>query len=189
VVADDLDGLPSWDESARPLGRGYPEATPQELARGEHLRLIHDMYRRGLAQVAEVLDQVRSGQIQVGEARAAVHVLGVRVSFDQLGTFCGQLCRSVETHHSIEDVHLYPALRAASDDLTPVLDRLDLEHRVIHEVLERFDEVLVRLARSGDDGLPGVHAHFEHLRALLESHFRYEEEQIGTALAVHDVGI
>lgn len=147
------------------------------------------MYRRGLAQVGEVLEQVGSGAIEVGEARAAVNALGVRVSFEQLGAFCGQLCRSVEAHHGIEDLHLYPALRGADEALTPVLDRLDLEHRVIHDVLTRFDAVLVDLARAGDSGLDTVHAHFAHLRELLESHFRYEEEQIGTALAVHGVTV
>jgi hypothetical protein len=34
-----------------------------------------------------------------------------------------------------------------------------------------------------------VDSHFTHLRELLESHFRYEEEQIGTALAVHGVTV
>lgn len=189
------DQLPTWDEAARPTGAGFPEATPAEVSRGDHLRQIHDMYRRGLAQVADVLDQVKSGQLSVGEARGAVHALGVRVTFEQLGSFCGQLCQSVTAHHSIEDAHLYPALRAADPALDPVLDRLDLEHRVIHDVLERFDRVLVAMAHgdagpgsaAGAEGLPDVHAHFEHLRGLLESHFRYEEEQIGTALGVHRV--
>ncbi len=189
--------LPGWDEAARPHGAGYPDATPVEVARGDHLRQVHDMYRRGLAQVGDVLDQVKSGQLSVGEARGAVHALGVRVTFEQLGTFCGQLCQSVETHHGIEDAHLYPALRASDPALDPVLDRLDLEHRVIHDVLERFDRVLVAMTyggagsggAAGAEGLPDVHAHFEHLRGLLESHFVYEEDQIGTALGVHRVMI
>jgi hypothetical protein len=147
------------------------------------------MYRRSLAQVAEVLERVRSGELSVGDARAAVHALGVHVTFEQLGAFCGQLCRSVEAHHSIEDAHLYPALRAAEEALTPVLDRLDLEHRVIHDVLTRFDEALVAMVRSGEGALASVDSHFTHLRGLLESHFRYEEEQIGTALAVHGVTV
>lgn len=186
------DDLPTWDEAQRPRGAGYPDATDAERAQGEHLRMIHDMYRRSLAQVGEVLAQVRSGELSVGDARGAVHALGVRVTFEQLGTFCGQLCQSVETHHRIEDAHLYPALRSADDGLEPVLDRLDLEHRVIHDVLERFDRVLVTMARGGEEqggdaGLPDVHEHFAHLRRLLESHFRYEEEQIGLALGVHRV--
>lgn len=194
-MSDASGQLPTWDESARPLGSGFPGATPAEVSRGDHLRQVHDMYRRGLAQVADVLDQVKAGELSVGEARGAVNALGVRVTFEQLGSFCGQLCRSVEAHHSIEDAHLYPALRAADPALDPVLDRLDLEHRVIHDVLERFDRVLVAMAHgdagpgsaAGAEGLPDVHAHFEHLRGLLESHFRYEEDQIGTALGVHRV--
>lgn len=192
-MSDVPQDLPSWDEAARPRGAGYPDATPAERSQGEHLRMVHDMYRRSLAQVGDVLDQVRSGELSVGDARGAVHALGVRVTFEQLGSFCGQLCQSVETHHRIEDAHLYPALRSADPALDPVLDRLDLEHRVIHDVLERFDRVLVAMATAddgpgaGESGLPDVHAHFAHLRGLLESHFRYEEDQIGTALGVHRV--
>jgi hypothetical protein len=179
--------LPGWDETARPVGPGYPDATASQRARGEHLRLIHDMYRRNLAQVGGVFQAVRDGELSIGDARAAVHSLGTSVSLAQLGAFCGQLCRSVEAHHGIEDAALYPALRASDAALTDVLDRLDLEHRVIHDVLGRFDALLVGLARAGEAGMADLEAHFDHLRSLLESHFVYEEQQIGTALGVHGV--
>lgn len=35
----------------------------------------------------------------------AVHAVGLRATYEQLGSFCGQLCRGIEMHHRIEDAH------------------------------------------------------------------------------------
>ncbi len=183
--------LPGWDESARPQ-RGpaaYADPSASQVAEGQHLRLIHDMYRNGLAQVAHLLAEVEAGFADVGDLRAAVHDLGLDQAYQRLGSFCGQICRAVETHHRIEDAFLYPALRQAdADGLGAVIGRLDDEHLVVHEVLEIFDAVLVRAARD-PAVLPEVARTFRHLRTILESHFAYEEDQIGLALAVHGIRV
>ncbi|MBS42138.1 MAG: hypothetical protein CMH83_02940 [Nocardioides sp.] len=186
--------LPTWDESARPTTTTYDDADPGAVARGDHLRQIHDMYRQGLDQVAAALDTAVAARddeaasaTALGEARSGIHALGAPVR--TAGSWCGQLCRAVEQHHRIEDAVLYPALRAADDGLAAVLDRLGEEHDVVHALLGRLDDALVVVAREpGDpahlDALVKVYGHF---RTLLESHFRYEESQIGTALGVHHV--
>ncbi|MCH1868406.1 hemerythrin domain-containing protein [Nocardioides sp. CFH 31398] len=180
--------LPDWDETTRPTTSAYDEVGADERTAGEHLRAIHDMYRQGLAQVAHVLDQVVDGAAGIGEAREAVQQLGLRTAVERAGSFCGQLCRAVETHHRIEDAYLYPALRIADGGLGPVLDRLDDEHVVVHELLVRLDATLVAVAR--DPGRVDVLlAEFTHLRRLLESHFVYEEDQIGGALGVHRITV
>lgn len=185
--------LPCWDESARPVraadaaGGAYAEAALAQRAQGEHLRMIHDMYRDGLAQVAETVAEVVAGTRAIAEAREAVDALGLRSAYQRMGSFCGQICRAVETHHRIEDTHLYPALQAADGaGLGSVLARLYAEHDVVHAMLERLEETLRALAtdprRLGD-----LDAEFSHLRALLLSHFTYEEDQIGVPLGVHRV--
>jgi hypothetical protein len=153
-----------------------------------HLRAIHDHYRSGLATVASVVDQVVAGMASVGDARAALHETGLTASYQRLGSFCGQLCHAVTQHHLIEDVVLYPQLRAADGELDATIDRLDHEHRVIHDVLERIDRSLVTFA--GDrEHLDALVTEVRHLRTLLESHFTYEEDAIGTALGVHRIGV
>lgn len=180
--------LPDWDESTRPTTAAYDEIGADERAAGDHLAAIHDMYRQGLAQVGHVLDQVVDGAAGIGEAREAVRELGLRTAVERAGSFCGQLCRAVETHHRIEDAYLYPALRIADGGLGPVIDRLDEEHVVVHELLVRLDATLVAVAREPDR--VGVLLHeFAHLRRLLESHFVYEEQQIGGALGVHRITV
>ncbi|WP_299051560.1 hemerythrin domain-containing protein [uncultured Nocardioides sp.] len=180
--------LPDWDESTRPTTSTYDEIGADERAAGQHLTAIHDMYRQGLAQVSAVLDQVVDGAAGLGEAREAVRQLGLRTAVERAGSFCGQLCRAVESHHRIEDAYLYPALRIADSGLGGVLDRLDSEHLVVHELLVRLDDTLVAVTRD-PDRLGVLVEEFTHLRRLLESHFVYEEQQIGGALGVHRITV
>ncbi len=183
-----MDELPTWDESARPPLVTYADAPPYAGGAFAHLRAIHDHYRHGLAVVASVVDQVVEGTATVGDARAALHDTGLTASYQRLGSYCGQLCHAVTQHHMIEDVVLYPQLRAADADLGTTIDRLDHEHRVIHDVLERIDRSLVAFA--ADRGhLDLLVSEVRHLRTLLESHFTYEEDAIGRALGVHRIGI
>ena len=188
MVEQGAEPLPDWDESTRPTTSAYDEVGADERAAGEHLRAIHDMYRQGLSQVSQVLGQVVDGAAGVGEAREAVRQLGLRTAVERAGSFCGQLFRAVESHHRIEDAYLYPALRIADDGLGPVLDRLDDEHVVVHELLVRLDATLVAVARE-PERVDVLVTEFGHLRRLLESHFRYEEAQIGGALGVHRITV
>ncbi len=188
ALASLLVDLPTWDESGRPPRVTYPDAPPYAGGAAAHLRAVHDHYRQGLAVVAGVVDQVVAGTASLGEARAALHETGLTASYQRLGSFCGQLCHAVTQHHLIEDVVLYPQLRAADAELTATIDRLDHEHRVIHDVLERIDRSLVSFA-SDRGHLDALVSEVRHLRDLLESHFAYEEDAIGTALGVHRIGV
>lgn len=186
------DPLPTWDETTRPATTAYAEVDDVARAHGDHLRLIHDTYRDGLRRAATVLERVADGSVGVAGARAALHDVGLRAAYDRLGSFCGELCRGIEVHHRIEDAHLYPALRdVAAEQLGAVLDRLVDEHEVVHAVLLHLDEALLRLARpeAGPADLDHLRRAFDHLVALLESHFRYEEEQLGGALGAHRVPV
>lgn len=180
--------LPCWDDSLRPTPPSYPGATASDEAAGRHLAAIHDHYRRGLAAVGDVLDRVRTGAAGTDEARAALHQVGLHRAYQQLGGFCGQLCHALRQHHLIEDAVMYPQLRAADGQLHPVLDRLAEEHLVVHDILERLDLALVALSRD-HGALEKLTSLFEHLRALLDSHFAYEEDAIGVALGVHRIGV
>jgi hypothetical protein len=148
--------------------------------------MVHDMFRDGLARVVAVVERVAAGDGDLGEARAAVQQMGLRSAYEQVGSFCGELCRSVALHHGIEDAHLYPALRHADERLATVLERLHDEHDVVHAMLVRVDETLVAMAEDSNR-FGRLRRELIHLRALLESHFAYEEEAIGVALGVHRV--
>ena len=69
-----------------------------------------------------------------------------------LGAYCESYCRIVTGHHTLEDHSVFPHLRRATPTSAPVLDRLEEEHEVIHDVLEQVDDALVGLVGAPSYG-------------------------------------
>ncbi|GIF41657.1 LLM class flavin-dependent oxidoreductase [Actinoplanes xinjiangensis] len=174
-----------WDEQTRPTGpapdpdRTY---TTHDLATGRHLIEVHDGLRGELAQIHDLIDQVEAGTMDVGTARSHINTMTMRQNNWTLGTYCESYCRIVTTHHTIEDRSLFPHLRRSDPRLAPVVDRLEQEHHVIHEVLEGVDKALVTLV-SAPDGLPALREAVNLLSDTLLSHLAYEERELVEPLA------
>jgi hypothetical protein len=174
-----------WDESTRPVGpvpdpdRTY---TARGRAVGRHLVEVHDHLRRELAQVRDLVRQVAAGVVAVGEARSTVNAMALRQNSWTLGGFCQSYCLVVTGHHSLEDEAVFPHLRGSDARLAPVIDRLQDEHRVIHEVLDRVDTALVHLVANPDD-IGRVQGAVDLLTDTLLSHLSYEEAQLVEPLA------
>ncbi|GAA1558634.1 LLM class flavin-dependent oxidoreductase [Kribbella lupini] len=174
-----------WDESTRPTGPALdPERTytPYQLSSGEHLIQVHDHLRAELEQIHDLVEQVAAGSMGVGAARSHINTMTMRQNNWTLGTYCESYCRLVTTHHSIEDASLFPRLRRADDRLKPVVDRLQEEHLVIHDVLENVDKALVHLV-SGEGTLDDLRAAVDLLDDTLLSHLSYEERELVEPLA------
>ena len=183
-----MEELPTWDESARPPLVTYADASPYAVGAQAHLRAIHDHYRHGLATVVGAAEEALAGRGDVADVRAAIHEAGLTQSYQRLSSYCSQLCVAVTQHHTIEDVVFQPQLRAADPAMDATLDRIRLEHEVVHGLLERIDRSAV--AFVADRGhLDTLAAELRHLRDLLESHFTYEENAVGLALGVHGIGV
>ncbi len=190
-----LTGELDWDESARPqapVPRGAPTSYPPEsLAAPQHLVDIHDHLRQELGQVREVVDQVRTGHLSVGQARSVLNTLAMRQNSWTLGAFCQSYCRIVTGHHTLEDRSVFPHLRAAEPSVGPVLDRLEAEHEVIADVLDRVDRALVAMVgqdgygQAGRDALEELQASVDLLTDTLLSHLSYEERELIGPLARH----
>ncbi|MEU8164611.1 LLM class flavin-dependent oxidoreductase [Micromonospora parva] len=174
-----------WDESTRPSGPAPdPERTytAQEQATGAHLVQIHDGLRAELAQIHDLIDQVAAGEIDAGAARSHINTMTMRQNRWTLGVYCESYCRIVTTHHTIEDQSFFPRLRARDPRLGPVVDRLEQEHHVIHDVLEGVDRALVAYVGS-PDGLAELRAAVDLLTDALLSHLSYEERELVEPLA------
>jgi hypothetical protein len=172
-------------ESARPTGPTMDPSrtyTPYQLQSGQHLIDVHDHLRAELEQVRDLVEQVAAGTMGVGAARSAINTMTMRQNNWTLGTYCESYCRLVTTHHSIEDASLFPHLRRADPELVPVVDRLQEEHKVIHEVLEGVDKALVALV-DGSGGIDGLRAAVDLLDDTLLSHLSYEERELVEPLA------
>lgn len=174
-----------WDESTRPTGPA-PEPgrtyTPSEQASGQHLVDIHDGLRAELAQIYDLIEQVAVGTRDVASARSAINTMTLRQNKWTVGTYCEAFCRFVTTHHSVEDQAMFPGLRRADPRLGPVIDRLQHEHVVIHDVLESLDRALVAFV-AADDGVPALRAAVDVVSDTLLSHLAYEERELVEPLA------
>ncbi len=178
-----------WDESARPTGpapdpdRTY---TPHELAAGQHLVDVHDHLRAELARVRDLVEQVVTGAVDAGAARSHIHTMTLRQNNWTVGTYCESYCRLVTTHHTLEDQAMFPRLRRADPRLAPVVDRLESEHRAIHDVLEQVDRALVRFVAC--DGGNELRAAVDLLTDTLLSHLAFEERELVEPLARLGIG-
>ena len=94
-----------------------------------------------------------------------------------LGAYCESYCRLVTTHHTLEDISLFPQLRRSEPALAPVVDRLAEEHQVIHDVLDRVDRALVAVVTE-PDGMAALRAAVDLLTDTLLSHLSYEEREL-----------
>ncbi|NLG22966.1 MAG: LLM class flavin-dependent oxidoreductase [Actinomycetales bacterium] len=174
-----------WDESTRPR---RPESgpdvtyTPRQAQMGKHLIDVHDMLRSELTQVRSIIEQVKNATMDVGSARSALNDMTMKQNNWTLGAYCSRYCATVTQHHSLEDASVFPHLRTAERSLAPVLDRLEEEHVVIHDVIEQVDRALVEFVSDPDD-FTRLDEAVDALSDTLLSHLSYEEDQLVEPLA------
>jgi alkanesulfonate monooxygenase SsuD/methylene tetrahydromethanopterin reductase-like flavin-dependent oxidoreductase (luciferase family)/iron-sulfur cluster repair protein YtfE (RIC family) len=180
-----LGEVPLWDETTRPSGPG-PEPgrvySPEEQAVGRHLVEVHDHLRSELQAVRGLVDKVLAGAVEPHRAREELVAMTLRQNSWTMGAYCAAYCRLVTTHHTIEDRSVFPHLRRADPRLAAVIDRLEDEHRVIHEVIEGVDRALVTYV-EGDDGAKALREAVNQLTDTLLSHLAYEERELVEPLA------
>ena len=174
-----------WDESARPVAPPAPAGyvyAPNAEAIGNHLTDVHGNLRRELVKILGLLEQVKTGAVPISQARSALSEMTMRQANWNLGAYCAAYCTRLTRHHGIEDESIFPHLRGADAGLAPVIDRLEQEHVIIHEVTEGVDQALVDLVRKKDD-FTGLQAAMDILSDSLLSHLAYEEQQLSEPLA------
>lgn len=156
----------------------------EQRARGDHLRQVHDMYRAELEFLLRVTQQVEDGVAQVADIRQALHDLSLRRQLEQYGSMCGRFCQLLDTHHRIEDTHMFPQALALDHDLyAPVVDQLRREHELVHAMLLAVDESVVA-TMDGTGPLGDLLDRIRELGELLISHFAYEETEMAEPLAL-----
>lgn len=182
-----LPGGQVWDTSTRPSGPPPPASYPYTRhgrAIGAHLAQVHDHLRSELAQIRELLRQVKLGSLPVGRARELINEMTIRQNNWTLGAYCASYCMIVTAHHGLEDQAVFPHLRQSEPGLAPVIDRLEAEHVIIHEVMQDVDRVLVSLVSKPGD-LADVEEAVDVLSDVLLSHLKYEEGEITEPLSRH----
>lgn len=143
---------------------------------------VHDHLRGELTQIRDLVAQVASGSAKPEAARSAIKEMTIRQNNWTVGAYCTAYCRVLTTHHSLEDQALFPQLRRADSRLAPVIDRLTLEHTVIHGVLEDLDRALVTFV-GPDPSASELGRALDTLTDTLLSHLSYEERELVEPIA------
>lgn len=179
--------MPPIDDATRPRVAGSVELTARQRAAGDHLRMIHDHFRHQLETLTRAVESVRDGAGDVDVVRAGVHDLAPSLTAQQVAGLCGQVCRFLTMHHTIEDQNLFPAV-ATMKTYAPVTQRLAEEHLVVHAHLERIDDLALAVRTDPTRAGELVEA-VADLRTDLESHFAYEENEMSEPLGLLGLGV
>jgi hypothetical protein len=169
-----------FDESSRPQAPPPPSdqgdaAHVPEI--GRHLVEVHDHLRAELRRLHAVFEQVRVGAVSSADARGALNEMTMRQHNWALGAYCAQYCTLLTGHHGLEDQAVFPHLRNSQATLAPVIDRLEQEHVVIHEIVLGLDRALVDHLNEGGT-FERLQEALDRLSDALLSHLCYEEQQL-----------
>ena len=177
---------PVWDESDRPQGPApEPDAryTPDQQAAGQHLIDVHDGLRGELERLRAMVAQLEAGDVDPSAVRSFLNRMTIRQNNWTLGVYCASYCRIVTGHHTLEDRSVFPHLKSRAPELGEVIDRLQEEHEVIADLLERIDAAIVALVSS--EGIDDVRRSVDALTDAMASHLAYEERELVEPLARH----
>jgi hemerythrin-like domain-containing protein len=127
------------------------------IAWGDELREVHRKLRRAL-----VL------------ARMAVDGNGEELDpTADLLLFCRGFCSALTGHHRSEGGSLFPAVTRLRPDLAPVIMKLTQDHHMIDHLVGGLEKAMA--AQAGPEE---THRHLDGIEAVMETHFRYEENQL-----------
>ena len=156
--------------------------TAQGRALFEELRWVHDMIRRDLAVVTRLAADVVTG-MPAEDVQAEIRHLQTGGPLWQLKVNCLRYCRFVHLHHGAEDAMLFPSVRAADPELSPVVDKLESDHRSVWDLLDEVEASASQLTEDdGGDARRRVATALDALAAELLAHLEFEELSIGPAL-------
>lgn len=196
VVLDPIDermllkDIQFLDDATRPAIPKLEGVTEAQKAPGEHLKQIHDHLRENMVVLGRLIERASEGKASVEEIKSETADLVMVSNYRRFGTLCGQYCQFVHGHHSIEDYAIFPGIAAQGPAFKAIADRLQAEHVVVHQLLERLIDALIALADApGPSNFEDAVTVFRALEKVLLSHLHYEEESIGDALGYFEIGV
>jgi iron-sulfur cluster repair protein YtfE (RIC family) len=146
------------------------------------LKAMHNALRHDLTVCRALADQVAAGAAPE-HIRAQITSLQTSSPLWKLRANCLYYCRFVHTHHTIEDMALFPALRRANPGLGPVIDKLMADHRAVSRLLDEIEAgANALLVQDGTTARTRVVDALNDLATDLLAHLAFEEEAIGPTL-------
>jgi hypothetical protein len=178
-----IDDIEFLDDATRPAAPKLTGLTPGQREPGLHLKEVHNHLRGNMKMLRTLIERASQGEVSRDQVATETGGMTMVANFRRFGNLCGQHCSIVNTHHSIEDYAIFPAIAAQGEAFRKVAERLQAEHVVVHELLERLVEALNLLAGAPTrDNFEAATVVYEALERVLLSHLGYEEDSIGDAL-------
>lgn len=176
------------DDATRPPVPVLENLTEAQRAPGHHLRMIHDHLRDNMKTLGKLIERANARTVTAADIAAETDNMAMVANYRRFGNLCGQHCGIVNTHHTIEDHHLFPVLAQQGPAFKAIADRLTAEHVVIHELLERLVEALNALAAEpSETRFTDAREIYHALERVLLSHLGWEEEAMGDALGYFEI--
>jgi predicted glycoside hydrolase/deacetylase ChbG (UPF0249 family) len=177
------------DDATRPPVQRLDGLTEAQREPGQHLRMIHDHLRDNMKTLGKLIERANAGSVSRADIAAETGDLAMVANYRRFGNLCGQHCSIVNTHHSIEDYAIFPALALQGPAFKAIADRLRAEHVVVHELLERLVDALNALAAEPTESrFEDAKTVYHALERVLLSHLGYEEDAMGDALGYFGLG-
>jgi Hemerythrin HHE cation binding domain len=178
------------DDTTRPLAPKIAAVTPQQRRHGQRLSLFHAMHLREMSRVNRAMEQVFAGNGSAEELLTTITSMQMVSNMRQFGNLCGATCEMLTGHHSIEDHYLFPRLKGFSDGLNKVVERLQAEHLVIHDLLVNLESAAIALINApASANAKSLRAAFAQLEGFVKSHFGYEQTELEEALGFYNIEI
>jgi hypothetical protein len=183
-----IDDIAFLDDATRPPVVRLEGLTDAERAAGLHLKEVHNHLRDNMVSLGRLIERAAAGGVSAEEVTADASALAMVSNYRRFGNLCGQHCRIVNVHHSIEDEAVFPAIAAQGEAFKAIADRLRAEHVVVHELLVRLIDALGALANEpGQPRFDDAVTIYRALERVLLSHLGYEEDAIGDALGAFGI--
>lgn len=158
------------------------EETPFGREMYANLLLVHKALRDDLDAVEDLTEELAAGLDGV-EARERVIELKTNGPLWKLKNDCLEFCSFLHTHHTVEDVKLFPRLRQLNPELTPAVARLEREHATVSEMLAQIESAADRLAVRPRPEVRGEMAELlASMRGHLLEHLEFEESVAGPTI-------
>ena len=153
----------------------------------ELLLAVHAEIRRDLERVERLAAQAVDG-LPVEDLRQELDEIKRDSMLWRLQVDCLRYCRFVHMHHNAEDGAFFPELREANPAISPVIDRLEADHRRVSDDLDAVEGAANALADDeGDQARKAVADSLHALGRNLLEHLDYEEVSIqSTVVRVPD---
>jgi iron-sulfur cluster repair protein YtfE (RIC family) len=148
----------------------------------DELLCIHGAIRADLITVERLAGEVAAG-LPASEVRSEIDSLQTRSPVWQLKVNCRMYCRFVHLHHRMEDTAFFPRLREANPALSPVVDKLEADHRVVSTLLDEVERAASDMSDDCDDiARRRLVDALTALATQLLEHLQYEEREAGPTI-------